>query len=78
MIRMTIDGLGLAVLPIEMMREEIRGHELKVVAPDLAFPPNRFVVAHPSRSFDSTSQVIAELAVELALASGVFHLPPRA
>ena len=76
MIRMTIDGLGLAVLPIDMMREQIRRRELTVLAPDVEFPPHRFLVAHQSRSFDSTAHLISDLAVQLALDSGVFH-PPR-
>lgn len=77
MIRMTIDGLGLAVLPIEMMRQEIQRKELAVVAPHLSFPPNRFVVAYPKRSFESTSKVIADLAVELATSGGIFQPLPR-
>lgn len=73
MIKMTSAGLGLSVLPVDMMQEEVANGKLVVVAPRAKFPANRFLVAHQSETFDTTVTLISDLAVELALASGVFH-----
>lgn len=81
MIRMTISGLGLAVLPTALMRDEIKRRQLVVLEAQGVLSPNRFLVAHQSRSFDSTVYVIADLAVELASVSPIFSQtkthPPR-
>lgn len=74
MIRMTIAGLGLSVLPIDMMQEEIASRKLAVVRARANIPPNRFLVAHQSDSFDTTMTLISDLAVELARDSGIFHV----
>jgi len=73
MFRMTVAGLGLAILPVDLMREQVRNKQLKVLLPNVPFPPNLFVVAHQSRTLDSTIQVIADMAVEVSFASGLFH-----
>lgn len=73
MIRMTIAGLGLSVLPIDMMQPEIAEKKLAVVTSRAKIPPNRFLVAHPSDSLDATMTLISDLAVDLASASGIFH-----
>lgn len=73
MIRMTIAGLGLSVLPIDMMAQEITEGKLAVVAARTKIPPNRFLVAYQSDSFDATLSLISDLALELAQASGVFR-----
>ena len=74
MIRMTIAGLGLSVLPIDMMRDEIAQGKLTVVSSRGRIPPNRFLVAHQSDSFDATMTLISDLAVALARESGIFRL----
>lgn len=73
MIRMTVEGLGLSILPIDMMQEEIAHNKLAVVTSRTKIPPNRFLVAHQSDSFDATIGLISDLAVELAKASGIFR-----
>ena len=73
MIRMTVAGLGLSVLPIDMMRDEVASNTLVVVAARRRFPDNRFLVAHQSEAFDTTMTLISDLAAELAQASGIFH-----
>ncbi len=73
MIRMTAAGLGLSVLPIDLLRDELRSKQLVVVAPQKKFPDNRFLVAHHAERVDATVAVISELALELAQDSGVFH-----
>ena len=73
MIRMTIAGLGLSVLPVDMMKDEIAGNKLAVVTSKADIPPNRFLVAHQSDSFDTTMTLISDLAVELAGGSGIFR-----
>ena len=74
MIMMTIAGLGLSVLPIDLMQEELRQKKLMLAAPDETFPANRFLVAHQAQTFDTTVTLISDLAVESAKASGIFHL----
>ena len=74
MIMMTIAGLGLSVLPIDLMQEELRQKKLMLAAPEETFPANRFLVAHQAKTFDTTVTLISDLAVESAKASGVFHL----
>ncbi|MEO7241945.1 MAG: LysR family transcriptional regulator [Variovorax sp.] len=73
MIRMTIEGLGLSVLPVDMLRAEIAQKKLALVAPQNKFPDNRFLVAHQSDGFDATVSVISGVAMDLAAGSGVFH-----
>jgi DNA-binding transcriptional LysR family regulator len=73
MIMMTIAGLGLSVLPIDLMQKELRQKKLMLAAPGQTFPANRFLVAHQSETFDTTVTLISDLAVESAKASGVFH-----
>ena len=71
--RMTVEGLGLSILPIDMMQEEIAHNKLAVVTSRTKIPPNRFLVAQQSDSFDATIGLISDLAVELAKASGIFR-----
>lgn len=73
MIGMTIAGLGLSVLPVDMMQSEVAARKLVVVTSRVKIPPNRFLVAHQSDSFDATMTLISDLAVELARASGIFR-----
>lgn len=73
MIMMTIAGLGLSVLPIDLMQKELRQKKLMLAAPGEKFPANRFLVAHQAETFDTTVTLISDLAVESAKASGVFH-----
>jgi DNA-binding transcriptional LysR family regulator len=74
MIRMTIAGLGVSVLPVDMLGAEIKRKELVTLAVKDGFPPNRFLAAHQSKTFDRTVQVISSLAVELAGESGLFRV----
>lgn len=72
MVRMTVAGLGLSVLPQALMQQELRDGTLVLAAPRLPFAPNRFLVAHHAESFDTAVSLIADLAAESAQASGVF------
>ena len=72
MIRMTIAGLGVSVLPVDMLSEEIRRQEIVPLQMRSGFPPNRFLVAHQAKTFDRTVQVISNLAVDLASQSRIF------
>jgi DNA-binding transcriptional LysR family regulator len=74
MIMMTIAGLGLSVLPRDLMQVELRQNKLTLAAPQETFPANRFLVAHQTETFDSTVTLISDLAVESAKASGIFHM----
>jgi len=73
MIRMTCEGLGLAILPIEMLREQIREKELVALTEAGPVPPHRFLAAHQAAAFDPTVGVISDLAIELARASKIFR-----
>ena len=74
MIMMTIAGLGLSVLPRDLMRGELRQKKLMLAAPQETFPANRFLVAHHAATFDNTVTLISDLALESAKASGIFYL----
>ncbi|MCC6193084.1 MAG: LysR family transcriptional regulator [Burkholderiales bacterium] len=74
MIRMTIAGLGVSVLPVDMLRAEVRRKALVTLDVKQGFPANRFLVAHQSKTFDRTVQVISNLAVDLAAESGLFRI----
>ncbi len=45
-----------------MMQEEIAHKGVAVVTPRTKIPPNRFLVAHQSDSFDATIGLISDLA----------------
>lgn len=74
MIKMTIAGLGLSVLPRDLMREELKKGMLVLAAPQETFPPNRFLIAHQAETFDNTVTLISDLAFDSAKASGMFHM----
>ena len=73
MVRMTVAGLGLSVLPCDLLKDELQQGTLVLAAPRQAFPPNRFLVAHHAEAFDTAVSLISDLAVASAAASGVFH-----
>lgn len=73
MIQMTIAGLGVSVLPTALVAEEVRKKRLLVIETLERLAPHRFLMAHQSRSFDSTVNVIADIASELALQSPIFR-----
>lgn len=73
MIKMTIAGLGLSVLPLDMMKEDIAAKRLVVLHPSAGIPPNRFLVAHHSDGFDATMTLISDMAVGLAKGDGIFR-----
>ncbi|MFO1193581.1 MAG: LysR family transcriptional regulator [Rhodoferax sp.] len=73
MVRMTVAGLGLSVLPCDLLKDELRQGTLVLAAPRQTFPPNRFLVAHHAEAFDTAVTLISDLAVASAAASGVFR-----
>jgi DNA-binding transcriptional LysR family regulator len=73
MIRMACEGLGLAILPIDMVREQVRKKELVVLSQAGAVPSNRFLSAHQATAFDPTVDLIAEQAYEMARDSRIFR-----
>jgi len=72
MFQMTIAGLGVTVLPTALAMEHAREKRLVLLTTDQPLPPNRFLLAYQSRSFDSTIAVIADMSWDLAHRSSIF------
>jgi DNA-binding transcriptional LysR family regulator len=72
MIRMTIAGLGISVLPVPLLREELTGKSIRRLAVGLPLPPNRFVVAYAAAPVQPAVKAIVELALADARSSGLF------
>ena len=78
MIRMTLEGVGLSILPLDLMRDQIKQKKLKVLLPDEKFPPILFEVVYHSSNVDSMIQIIADMAMQAARTSGMLHPTPEA
>jgi DNA-binding transcriptional LysR family regulator len=72
MIRLTIAGLGISVLPVPLLREELGQGLIRRIAVTTPVPSNRFVVAYPATPVQPAVRAIAELALRSAKANGVF------
>lgn len=73
MIRMTIAGLGISVLPPAMLEQEVARGELKVIETVRPVPNNEFVVVRSTRPPEITSKVLADLALDIARQDPVFQ-----
>jgi len=77
MIRLTIAGLGISVLPVPLLRDELASKRIRRLRTDLPLPPNRFVVAYASAPVQPAVQAIVELAVADAKRAPVFGRSAR-
>ncbi len=72
MIKLTIAGLGISVLPVPLLRQELAGGLVRRIAVDSPVPPNRFIVAYAATPAQAAIRAIADLALVNAGAAGVF------
>lgn len=72
MIKLTIAGLGISVLPVPLLRQEMDAGLIKRIAVDAPVPPNRFVVAYAATPVQPAVRAIADLALSNANEMGVF------
>lgn len=75
MIKLTVAGLGISVLPLPLVGVELGNAQLRRLEVDPPIPPNRFVVTWPAMPVQPAVRVIADLAVECAQASDAFTRP---
>jgi DNA-binding transcriptional LysR family regulator len=73
MIRMTVAGLGISVLPVPLLAGELAAKQIRRLAVDVPLPPNRFVVAYASTPVQPAVRAIVELAVADSLRSPIFE-----
>lgn len=78
MIKLTIAGLGISVLPVPLLKEELAAGLIRRITVTAPLPPNRFVVAYSATPVQPAVRAIAELALQNAKAAGVFGSRPRA
>jgi DNA-binding transcriptional LysR family regulator len=72
MIRLTIAGLGISVLPVPLLRDELAAKEIRRLNVETALPPNRFVVAYASTPVQPAVRAIVDLALADARDSSLF------
>ena len=72
MIKLTIAGLGISVLPVPLLRDEMEAGLIKRIAVDSLVPPNRFVVAYAATPVQPAVRAIADLALSNAKETSVF------
>jgi DNA-binding transcriptional LysR family regulator len=81
LIQLTVSGIGISVLPVEMMRGEVESGALSLVETDPPFPPHYFEAVYPANSFQPLAAEIVELALACASADSIFaasgSIPPR-
>ncbi|MBK8742411.1 MAG: LysR family transcriptional regulator [Betaproteobacteria bacterium] len=73
MIKLTIAGLGVSVLPVPLLKEELAAGSIKRIAVDSPVPPNRFVVAYAATPAQAAVRAIVDLALGSARATAVFR-----
>jgi DNA-binding transcriptional LysR family regulator len=72
MIKLTVAGLGVSVLPVPLVGAELASGELRRVRVEEPVPPNRFVVTWSTTLVEGAVGAIADLAVEVAATSPAF------
>jgi DNA-binding transcriptional LysR family regulator len=78
MIKLTVAGLGISVLPVPLLRQEMDAGLVKRIAVEAPIAPNRFVVAYAATPVQPAVRAIAELALSGANEAGVFGRNARA
>lgn len=73
-VRLTVAGLGLSVLPLSAVAE-LTTSPLRVVPTTTPLPPNDFVTAYPVDTRDVPLRLIASLASTVAAAHPAFNAP---
>ena len=75
MIRLTIAGLGISVLPVPLLGAELQDKSIRRLDVATPLPPNRFVVAYASTPVQPAVSAIADLALEDAATNRLFVRP---
>lgn len=78
MIKLTVAGLGISVLPVPLLKEELAAGEIRRISVAAPLPPNRFVVAYAATPVQPAVRAIAELALQNTKEAGVFGARRRA
>ncbi|SHI33807.1 DNA-binding transcriptional regulator, LysR family [Roseomonas rosea] len=65
-IRMAVDGIGISVLPADVMRPELARGELRLIKAEMTLPPIRFTASHRMAPDDTLVSMLAQIAVEVA------------
>ncbi|NSZ09694.1 LysR family transcriptional regulator [Agrobacterium tumefaciens] len=65
-VRMTLDGIGISVIPPAVIRPELARKELTLIETDVDLPDLLFTVTMPSALRGSLPKLIADLAIETA------------
>jgi len=73
MIGMTTAGLGISVLPPQLLKRELSERQLVTLNTARKFPPNSFLVAHQSKSVDRTVAIVSDLAFEIGRSTDLFN-----
>jgi DNA-binding transcriptional LysR family regulator len=65
-IRMAVDGIGISVLPADVMRPELARGELRLIDAEMTLPPIRFTASHRMAPDDALVSMLAQIAIEVA------------
>jgi DNA-binding transcriptional LysR family regulator len=72
MMRLTISGIGISVLPVPLLADELAERSIRRLNVDTPVPPNRFIVAYPSTPVQPAVRAIADLVLADAGTSRLF------
>jgi len=67
-VRMAVDGIGIAAIPPAIVGEELRRRKLRIVPSDAVLPDLAFSASWPRTADDRAAHSVAALAVEVAAA----------
>jgi len=80
-IKLTLGGAGLSLVPISAVAGELAAGRLRIVASNEAMPTNPFVVAYPEPNVDIATRAIVaatkDVAARVAAGKHTRHLQPR-
>jgi DNA-binding transcriptional LysR family regulator len=77
-IHMAIEGLGIAVIPTAIVENELADGRLQLLATDLKITPLTFSASWLASPDTAAVELIADLAGQIAYASGLVDAPPPA
>jgi DNA-binding transcriptional LysR family regulator len=65
-VRMALDGIGIAVMPPAILKDVAAGGKLRPLKTNVRLPPLNFVVAWPASPASPAAQKVVEIALEVA------------
>ncbi|MBP0496290.1 LysR family transcriptional regulator [Pararoseomonas indoligenes] len=72
-IRMAVDGIGISVIPAEVMQPELARGELRLLEADLLLPPIRFTATYRTAPDSILIPTLAQVGVEVAQSYAETH-----